>query len=249
MKLVTDREDIQTLRRCGLIVADMLERLSVEVAVGVTTGELDRMAGEMLREHGAQSAPRLVYNFPGNICVSLNDEAVHGVPGERAIQPGDLVKLDVTVELNGWITDAARTVMVEPVDPRADQLTRCSETALVRSLALARDGRSVWEIGLAVETIVKKAGFRVLRQLCGHGVGRSIHEAPVIPNFYDRRYREKLQAGMVITIEPILALSTEDIITAEDGWTLKTRDGSLSSHFEHSLLITEREPVILTLKA
>lgn len=248
MKLVTEKEDVQTLRRCGLIVADMLERLSKEVAVGVTTGALDEMAGEMLKEHGANSAPRKVYNFPGNICVSLNDEAVHGVPGPRAIQPGDMVKLDVTVELDGWITDAARTVMVEPLDTQADLLARCSETALIRSLALAREGRCVWEIGLAVETIVKKAGFRVLRQLCGHGVGRSIHEPPVIPNFYDRRYRDKLKAGMVITIEPILALTTEDIITADDGWTLKTRDGSLSSHFEHSLLITEREPIILTLK-
>lgn len=248
MNLVQDRHDVDTLRRCGLIVADMLERLSREVHAGVKTIELDRMAGAMLEEHGALSAPRRVYNFPGNICISLNEEAVHGVPSEREIAPGDVVKLDVTVELDGWITDAARTVLVGPVDPQADALARCSETALLKALSLARGGHAVWEIGLAVETVVKKAGFRVLRQLCGHGLGRSIHEAPVVPNFYDRRYRDKLKPGMVITIEPILAMSSEEICTAEDGWTLKTADGSLSTHFEHSLLITEREPVILTLK-
>lgn len=248
MNLVKDRHDVETLRRCGLIVADMLERLAREVHAGVTTAALDQMAGAMLEEHGAFSAPRRVYNFPGNICVSLNDEAVHGVPAERVIQQGDVVKLDVTVELEGWITDAARTVLVGPVDSKAEQLSRCSETALLKALSLARAGHAVWEIGLAVETVVKKAGFCVLRQLCGHGVGRSIHEAPVVPNFYDRRYRDKLQPGMVITIEPILAMSTEEIATAADGWTLKTRDGSISTHWEHSLLITEREPVILTLK-
>lgn len=249
MNLVTQRTDIDCLRRCGLIVADMLDQLTAQVRPGITTGELDQMAGEMIQKAGALSAPKRVYDFPGHICISLNDQAVHGVPGPRVIQAGDLVKVDVTVELEGWITDAARTVVVGPADPRALQLAQCSETALLKALTLARQGRAVWEIGLAIETVVRKAGFRVLRQLCGHGVGRSIHEAPVVPNFYDRRYRDKLKAGMVITIEPILAMTTEEVVTDEDGWTLRTKDGSLSSHFEHSLLITEREPVILTLKA
>lgn len=248
MNLVTERVDVDRLRRCGLLVADMLDRLTAEVKPGVTTGELDELAARMIEEAGALSAPRKVYNFPGSICISLNDEAVHGIPGPRLIKAGDVVKVDVTVESEGWITDACRTVLLDPVDPRADQLARCSETALLKALGLARHGRALWEIGLAIETVVKKAGFRVLRQLCGHGVGRSIHEAPVVPNFYDRRYTDRLKAGMVITIEPILALSTEEIVTADDGWTLKTKDGSISTHFEHSLLITEREPVILTLK-
>jgi methionyl aminopeptidase len=248
MNLVTERVELDRLRRCGLIVADMLDRLTAEVKPGVTTGDIDELAAQMIAAAGALSAPRKVYNFPGSICVSLNDEAVHGIPGGRVIRPGDVVKVDVTVEYEGWITDAARTVLVEPVDPQASLLARCSETALIKALSLARHGRAIWEIGLAIETVVKKSGFRVLRQLCGHGVGRSIHESPVIPNFYDRRYTDRLKAGMVITIEPILAMTSEEIFTSDDGWTLKTRDGSLSTHFEHSLLITEREPVILTLK-
>lgn len=248
INLITERAEVERLRRCGLLVAEMLDRLTAEVKVGVSTGQIDALAAEMIAAAGAVSAPRKVYNFPGSICLSLNDEAVHGIPGERTVQPGDVVKVDVTVEMEGWITDAARTVLVEPVDPKVSALARCSETALLKALSLARSGRAIWEIGLAVETVVKKAGFRVLRQLCGHGVGRSIHESPVVPNFYDRRYTDKLKSGMVITIEPILAMSTEDIVTAEDGWTIKTRDGSISTHFEHTLLITEREPVILTLK-
>lgn len=248
VNLVTERTDVEKLRRCGLIVADMLDRLCAEVKVGVTTLDLDQMAGEMIAEAGALSAPRKVYNFPGNICLSLNDEAVHGIPSDRAIKPGDVVKVDVTVESEGWITDACRTVLVGPIDPQASALARCSETALIKALSLARHGRAIWEIGLAIETVVKKSGFKVLRQLCGHGVGKSIHEAPVVPNFYDRRYSDRLKAGMVITIEPILAMSTEEIVTDPDGWTLRTKDGSLSTHFEHSLLITEREPIILTLK-
>lgn len=248
MQVVTEGTDIAALRRCGLLVADILDRVCQQVAPGVTTAALDSLAAAMIEQAGAFSAPRKIYNFPGSICLSLNNEAVHGIPGPRQIQAGDLVKVDVTVELDGWITDAARTVMVSPVADRASQLTRCSETALLKALSLAREGRAVWEIGLAVETVVKKAGFRVLRQLCGHGVGRSIHEAPVVPNFYDRRYKDRLRSGMVITIEPILAMSTEDIVTDEDGWTLRTRDSSWSSHFEHTLLITEKEPVILTLR-
>lgn len=248
VNLVTERTDVEKLRRCGLIVADMLDRLCAEVKVGVTTLALDQMAGQMIADAGALSAPRKVYNFPGNICLSLNDEAVHGIPSQRVIKPGDVVKVDVTVESEGWITDACRTVLVEPVDPKASALARCSETALIKALSLARHGRAIWEIGLAIETVVKKSGFKVLRQLCGHGVGKSIHEAPVVPNFYDRRYSDRLKAGMVITIEPILAMSTEEIVTDPDGWTLRTKDGSLSTHFEHSLLITEREPLILTLK-
>lgn len=248
VNLVTDKQDLQILRQCGLLVADILDTVSAAVAPGISTGELDQMAASMIEAAGAISAPRKVYNFPGSICISLNDEAVHGIPGERKVQAGDLVKVDVTVEYQGWITDAARTVVVGPSDPQAEQLARCSETALLKALSLAREGRALWEIGLAVESVVKRAGFRVLRQLCGHGVGRSIHESPVVPNFYDRRYKDRLRAGQVITIEPILALSTEEIVTDPDGWTLRTRDGSVSAHFEHSLLITQREPIILTLK-
>jgi methionyl aminopeptidase len=248
VNLVTERTDVEKLRRCGLIVAGMLDRVCAEVKVGVTTLALDQIAGQMIADADALSAPRKVYNFPGNICLSLNDEAVHGIPSQRVIKPGDVVKVDITVESEGWITDACRTVLVEPVDPKASALARCSETALIKALSLARHGRAIWEIGLAIETVVKKSGFKVLRQLCGHGVGKSIHEAPVVPNFYDRRYSDRLKAGMVITIEPILAMSTEEIVTDPDGWTLRTKDGSLSTHFEHSLLITEREPIILTLK-
>lgn len=243
---ITEAVELDCLRRAGRVVAEALRAMEEAVSPGVSTGELDFIAERIFRHYGAVSAPRKFYNFPGSTCISINEEAVHGIPGARKIRPGDVVKLDVTVDLDGWVADAAVTVLVEPVRPVARRLAQASKDALAEALKVAQIGAPVYRIGRRVQDCVERQGFRVLRMLCGHGVGRSIHEEPVVPNFYDPAYSTLLKDGMVLTIEPIIAISTEEVNKLEDGWTLSTQDKSLSAHFEHTLCITPSGPQILT---
>jgi methionyl aminopeptidase len=200
-----------------------------------------------MRRNGARSAPALVYGFPGDVLISINDEAVHGIPSHsRTVRPGDLVKLDVTFEKDGYMADAAMTVPVEPVSEEARQLIACAERAFDRAMGFARARRRVSEIGRAVEQEVRAAGFRVIRELGGHGIGRTIHEHPSVPNFDDPFARERLTAGIVLTVEPIIATGSGRFVNAADGWTVKTADGRLSAHFEHTLVITDSAPILLT---
>ena|ERR1017187_421381 len=243
---ITEVVELDALRRSGRVVAEALRAMEAAVAPGITTAQLDHMAERIFKHYGAISAPRKFYNFPGSTCISINEEAVHGIPSGRKIRPGDVVKLDVTVDLDGWIADAAVTVAVEPVRPQARRLVQCSRDALVAALKTVKIGEPIHTIGRCVQSHVERAGFRVLRMLCGHGVGRSIHEEPVVPNFYDPVYSTVMREGMVLTIEPIIAISTEEIFKADDGWTLVTKDRSLSAHFEHTLCITPEGAQILT---
>jgi len=239
-------EDLAGLKAVGHVCHLALAAMRKAVRPGITTGKLQIIGGNVMRANGARSAPAIIYGFPGEILISVNDEAVHGVPGERRIRAGDLVKLDVTFEKGGYIADAAITVPVEPVTTEGGQLVRCAERAFQRALHVARAGNRVSEIGRAVDMEVRRCGFSVIRALCGHGVGRTIHEPPSVPNFEDRLSREKLTPGLVITIEPIIASGVARTETAEDGWTLRTVDGGLSAHFEHTIVITEKEPILLT---
>jgi methionyl aminopeptidase len=216
------------------------------VHAGVTTGNVADVGAKIMRENGARSAPSLVYGFPGEVCISVNEEAVHGIPGERRIQRGDLVKLDVTFEKNGYIGDAAITVPVEPVTDEALRLVSCAERAFHQAMRVARARHRINEIGRVVENEVKRSGFSVIRALGGHGVGRTIHEPPSVPNFDDRTAIGRLTAGLVITVEPIISMGAGKSVTAEDGWTERTTDGSLSAHFEHTIVITDRAPMLLT---
>jgi methionyl aminopeptidase len=216
------------------------------VRAGVTTAALADIGAKIMRDNGARSAPRIVYNFPAEILVSLNDEAVHGIPGPRRIQAGDLVKLDVTFEKDGFMGDSAITVPVEPAAEESLRLARCAERAFQRAMRVARAGNRVNEIGREVEREVKRSGFSVIRALGGHGIGRTIHEAPSVPNYEDRFARERLTKGLVITVEPIISAGSGRTSTAEDGWTERTVDGSFSAHFEHTLVITEHVPILLT---
>lgn len=238
--------DLHGLARVGQVVATTLRELEAQVRPGVTTGELDALAGTLLKRAGARSAPRLYYGFPGVTCISVNDEAVHGIPGERVLQPGDLVKIDLTAELDGYVGDAAITVPIAPVSPRRRQLARCAEAAFRKALQAARAGRPINAIGRAIETEVTRQGFKVLRLLCSHGVGRQIHEEPTIPNYDEPRVRGRLTDGLVITIEPIIAETTAEVETAADGWTEKTADGSFAAHVEHTIVVTRDQPIILT---
>jgi methionyl aminopeptidase len=196
---------------------------------------------------GARSAPQLVYEFPGVTCISVNDEIVHGIPSQkRKLAAGDLVKLDVTAELDGYMADAAITVPVGRVSEGAKQLIACAEQAFKKGLREVRHGRRALDIGRAVEDEVSRKGFSVVRTLQGHGIGRTIHEEPMIPNWADPEARGWLTDGLVITLEPIIAAGEGEAREGADGWTVLTRDGSLAAHFEHTLVVTRGAPLLLT---
>jgi methionyl aminopeptidase len=238
--------DWKGLRRAGRVVRLTLDALEAHVRVGISTAELDRVAAALFVEHGARSAPALVYGFPGTVLISVNDEVVHGIPGPRRLQHGDVVKLDVTVEKDGYIADAARTVIVEPGAESSQRLVACTKAAFVAGLAVARAGRRVNEIGRAIEREVLKSGFSVIEELGGHGVGRTIHEPPSVPNQYDPDQRDVLTEGLVLTIEPLVCMGVGEAFEDRDGWTMRTRDGSLAAHHEHTIVITNGRPILLT---
>jgi methionyl aminopeptidase len=243
---IRTQAELEKLRAIGRIVRLALDRCAASVRPGITTRELDEIGARVLAEHGAESAPPKVYGFPGALCISVNDEAIHGIPGERVLQTGDLVKLDLVAEKEGFFADAAVTVAVGEVSPSAAALIRCAESAFHLAANVARAGNRVHAIGRAVENETHRCGFRVLRELCGHGVGRTIHEAPSIPNFHDPRFKTRLTEGLVITIEPILAESTRYGELQDDRWTIRTADRSLSAHYEHTIVITQGAPLVLT---
>jgi methionyl aminopeptidase len=199
-----------------------------------------------MREHGARSGPHLLYGFPAWTCISVNDEAVHGIPGSRVVAAGDLVKLDVTAELDGFLADAAVTVPVPPVSAEAQRVMQSARAAFGRALEVARAGRRVNEIGGRVEGEVRRRGFAVMRELAGHGIGRSIHEEPTVFNYPEPRARQPLTEGLVLTIEPIVAQRSGRCVEDPDGWTIRTADGGLSAHHEHTLVITRGRPLLLT---
>jgi methionyl aminopeptidase len=237
--------DLAGMREAGRVTTETLDALQSSVAVGITTADLDAIASDVLKRNGARSAPALVYGFPGTVLISVNDEIVHGVPGLRRLREGDLVSLDVTIEKNGFVADAARSVIVGSGSKTAERLIDVANNALRQALAVARAGVKVNAIGRAVQTEVHRHGFSVVRGLCGHGVGRTIHEEPTVPNVYDRSQRDVLTEGLVITIEPMITAGSSYPVQDADGWTLRTKDGSLAAHCEHTLVITAGEPVIL----
>jgi methionyl aminopeptidase len=244
---IDDDSDLEGLRAAGCAVRAALDAMREAVAPGVTTAALDAVAARVMRAHGARSAPQLVYRFPGVSCISVNDEVVHGIPSaKRRLAEGDLVKLDVTFEKDGYMADAAITVPVGRVSPRARALAACAERAFQCALREIRPGRSVRDIGSAVEREVRREGFSVVQALQGHGIGRTIHEEPMVPNWDDPAASAVLTEGLVITVEPIIAMGSGDAFEAGDGWTIRTADGSLAAHHEHTLVVTKDGPVVLT---
>jgi len=239
-------EEFEGMRAAGAIVQRMIEAMKRAVRPGVTTAQLDKVGADVMQEHGAKSAPVLVYQFPGTSCISLNDEAVHGIPNDRVVQEGDLVKLDVTIEKDGFMADAAVTVPVGVVSEENQRLIACAERAFAKAMLVARAGFRVFEIGRVVEREVRRHGFSVIRDLGGHGIGRTIHEEPRIPNYPDPDANQILTKGLVITVEPIIAAGSGRSILAKDGWTVRTADGRPSAHYEHTLVITKGEPILLT---
>ena len=243
---INEPEELEALRAAGAVVRRVLEAMKRAVRPGVTTAELDAIGASVMAENGARSAPATVYQFPGSNCISLNEEAVHGVPGERKLRSGDLLKLDVTIEKDGFMADAAETVPVGEVTPEAQRLMACARRAFEKAMLVARAGFRVSEIGRAVEREVRRDGFSVIRELGGHGIGRTIHEQPRIPNYPDPEARELLTEGLVIAVEPIIAAGSGRAILAEDGWTMKTADRRPAAHYEHTIVVTKGAPILLT---
>jgi len=243
---ITEPGELEALCAAGAIVRLVLEAMKRQVRPGITTGELDAIGAAVMQQNGARSAPATVYNFPGSNCISLNEEAVHGVPGARALASGDLLKLDVTIEKDGFMADAAETVGVGMVTPEAERLMACARRAFEKAMLVARSGFRVSEIGRAVEREVRRDGFSVIRELGGHGIGRTIHEQPRVPNYPDPEARQVLTNGLVIAVEPIIAAGSGRAILAEDGWTMKTADRRPAAHYEHTIVITKGKPLLLT---
>lgn len=239
-------DDLAGMRRAGRVVAEAIAAMRAAVRPGVTTQAIDDVAAAVFARHGARSAPQLVYKFPGATCISVNDEAVHGVPGARVLVEGDLVTLDVTAEVGGYMADAAITVPVGRVSAQAAALVSAAETAFDAAVAAARPGISLRELGRLIESHVEGAGFRVLRELCGHGIGRTIHEPPDVMNFDDPRATGALSDGLVITIEPIIAMTTRRTRSRPNTWPIVSADGSLTAHYEHTLVVRPGGCEILT---
>jgi methionyl aminopeptidase len=240
-------DDLDGLRRIGAIVAEARDRMLRELREGVTTAELDEVATEIFRRTGARSAPKLAYDFPGATCISVNDAVAHGIPSTRTrLRAGDLVNIDVSAELDGYWADTGASAGVGRVSARAQELVDTTRRAQREAMQEARAGRPLRNIGRAVERRARKHGFRVIGTLGGHGVGRNIHEEPHVANTYDGRDRTILWEGLVITVEPFLTTGATTVYEDRDGWTLRTPDRSLGAQFEHTLVVTHGEPIVLT---
>lgn len=244
---IGDAQDIDGLKRIGAIVAEARRLMGEHATAGITTAELDSIGKEVLDRHGARSAPQLAYGFPGVTCISVNDHIAHGIPSSKQrLREGDLVNIDVSAELEGYWADTGASFAVGAVSSQADQLLRATRLALEEGMMEARAGALISNIGRAVQRRAKRCGFKVIRNLCGHGVGRHIHEEPSVPNTVDPFDRSVLEEGMVITIEPFLTTRATHAITGSDGWTLRTPDGSRGAQFEHTLIITRGPPIVVT---
>jgi methionyl aminopeptidase len=243
---IKSEDELRALKAVGAVVARTLREMRRHVRPGVTTGELDAVAARVFASAGARSGPQLDYNFPGATCISVNDQAVHGIPGRRRLREGDLVKLDVTAELDGFYADACTSVAVGRARPRDARLLVAANVALRLGIEAAKAGGPVNAIGEAVEREVTGRGFSVCDGLAGHGIGRRIHEPPNVPNVYEADLADRLTQALVLTIEPIIAAGGGAVHMTSDGWTVATDDGSPSAHAEHTVVITDGRPLVLT---
>lgn len=240
------KEEIDKLRAAGQLVARTLRELGQRVRPGVTTAELDRIAEGFIRDHGARPAFKGYRGFPASICPSVNEEVVHGIPGPRELREGDVVGIDVGVEMDGYYGDAALTFAVGDVDEQSRKLMQVTRDALMAGIAQARPGNRVGDISSAVQRHVEAHGFSVVRALVGHGIGREMHEEPAVPNFGTPGRGPRLWTGQVLAIEPMVNVGGFEVVTRDDGWTVATKDGTRSAHFEHTVAVGPEGPEILS---
>lgn len=244
---IESQADLEGILKAGRVVADVRDAMLAAVEIGMTTAELDVLGGRMLEERGARSAPKVTYDFPGFTCISVNEEAAHGIPGPRVIKAGDIVNVDVSAEVDGYFADTGGTTVVPPVTAKKERLLRATRLALDAALDEARAGAFIHCIGRAVEKVATSHGFRVIRNLGGHGIGRKLHEAPGgILSFHDPSDRRRLHEGQVLAIEPFLSTRSTLVEEAADGWTLVGHPKSRSAQFEHTIIVTKGEAIVAT---
>lgn len=245
---INSEKDLEGLRKVGKIVARCLQYMQSKLEPGITTGELDTLGGTFLEKHGAQSAPKLTYNFPGFTCISVNEEAAHGIPGTKIIKAGDLVNIDVSAAMDGYFADTGGSAIVPPESKLYRQICDVARRALENAMLEARAGAKLNRIGHAIENEALKHGLTVIENLGSHGVGRALHEEPgFIPGYYDRNDKRVLKENQVITIEPFISSGAREVFETGDGWTLATSPGVFTAQYEHTLVITKGTPLIMTL--
>ena len=246
--IVKNEQDINGLKEIGKIVSLTREELIKSTVPGITTKELDDMAGRLFQEHGAVSGPQYMYDFPGYTCISVTDEVAHGIPGKRVIKDGDLVNIDVSASKNGYFADTGKSFVVGNGDPELVKLCQVAQEAFDEGLKCFKPGAKKNRIGKYVYNTAKKNGFTVIKTLTGHGIGTSLHEAPDhILNYFDSWDKELLREGMVIAFEPFISTGAEEVYEESDGWTLSTKEKSFVAQLEHTVIITKDKPIITTL--
>jgi len=246
MIVLKSERDLEAMRPAGTVAGSVLDDVAAFVQPGMTTRQIDEFAAARIKHYGAKSAFLGYRKYPCNICISVNEQVVHGLATQRRVEFGDIVSLDVGVVYNGFIGDTARTVAVGGCSVAAQRLMDVTEKSLYEGIAQAVPGKRVQDISRAIQNYVEGNGFSVVREFVGHGVGRTMHEEPQIPNFVDGKSTQKLRPGMTLAIEPMVNAGQPGVKILNDGWTVVTQDGSLSAHFEHTVLVTENEPEILT---
>ena len=246
MVYLRNQTEIEAIRAAAQLVGRTLGMLGDQVRPGMTTAALDRLAESFIRDHGGRPAFKGYRGFPASICPSVNDEVVHAIPGRYELKEGDIIGIDVGVELNGYYGDAACTFPVGEIAPQAKQLLAVARQALMEGIAQARPGNRIGDISHAVQSHAERAGYSVVRSLVGHGIGREMHEEPQVPNFGPPARGPRLMVGQVLAIEPMVNAGGPDVITRTDGWTVVTKDGSLSAHFEHTVAVGTNGPEVLS---
>ncbi len=243
---IRSSREIEQLRKANAIVAEVFERLKEEVAPGITTRELDQVAEEYIRSRGAVPAFKGYRGFPATLCISINEEVVHGIPGQRKLREGEIVSIDVGVNLGGYFGDAAITFPVGEVDQEAKRLLEVTERALYIGIEETKMGNRLFDISFAIQRWVESHGFSVVRDFVGHGIGKSLHEEPQIPNFGSPHQGPRLEKGMVFALEPMVNEGTYEVRILSDAWTVVTADGKRSAHFEHTIAVADGEAEILS---
>ena len=248
MVTIKSEREIELMREAGRILAKVHEELGRTLVPGMSTKEIDRMCEDMIRSHGCVPSFLNYQGFPASVCISINDEVVHGIPDKhRYLEEGDIVSLDTGVIWQGYQSDAARTHMIGEVSGEARKLVEVTRQSFFEGIKYAKAGNHLNDISKAIQEYAESFGFGVVRDLVGHGIGTEMHEAPEIPNFAQRRKGIRLAAGMTLAIEPMITAGRYDVVWEDDGWTVVTEDGSLASHYENTILITDGEPEILSL--
>lgn len=245
VKIRTERE-INLIAESNKIVSETLDILNENIKPGIKTSDLDKLAEEFIISQGARPAFKGYMGFPATLCISIDDEVVHGIPNGKILKEGQIVSIDCGVEKNGYYGDSARTFAVGKIDSKKQDLLNVTKESLMRGIAAAKEGNYVSDIGHAVQTYVESHGYSVVRELVGHGIGTELHEEPQVPNYGKPKQGHRLQAGMCIAIEPMINAGKKETYTERDGWTVKTKDGSVSAHFEHTIAITKNSAKILS---